>query len=100
MVERTFRFLGTGALLVGLAEAEAATDEELAGALRETLVRYRRVVPGMSGDDVIDLGCPPGPEVGAVLERLRAARLDGEVESNEAERALALELIGELGTPN
>jgi hypothetical protein len=41
----------------------------------------------LKGDDVIALGVPAGPDVAAVLEALRDARLDGEVQGRGEEDA-------------
>jgi tRNA nucleotidyltransferase (CCA-adding enzyme) len=41
--------------------------------------------PALRGDDVIALGVPRGPAVAAVLDRLRDARLDGEVRDRTGE---------------
>lgn len=48
---------------------------------------------GISGDDLLDLGLARGPAVGAVLDRLRDARLDGLVTTPEEERILARKLV-------
>jgi hypothetical protein len=39
------------------------------------------------------MGLLPGPQFRLVMERLLAARLDGEIDSDDAERTLAAELI-------
>jgi hypothetical protein len=41
------------------------------------------------------MGVPQGPMVGEILSRLRDARLDGTLNSEEEERALALALLAE-----
>lgn len=43
------------------------------------------IAPALRGDDVIALGVPRGPAVAQVLERLRDARLDGEVRDRDSE---------------
>ena len=62
--------------IVGNPMVRAAIDE-VAGA--------GDVGPVLRGDDVIALGVPRGPAVAAVLERLRDARLDGEVRDRTGE---------------
>ena len=42
------------------------------------------------------MGFAPGAWMGAVLDRLRAARIDGEIERDEEEAALRARLISEL----
>jgi tRNA nucleotidyltransferase (CCA-adding enzyme) len=49
--------------------------------------------PRVRGRDVVRLGLPAGPSVGAVLDVLEAARASGEVDSYEAELALARTLV-------
>ena len=50
--------------------------------------RYAR--PSLKGGDLLELGIPEGPEVGALLERLHAYRLDGRVRSRRDEVAVVL----------
>ena len=59
------------------------------------LTRLSRVEPMLTGRDLLDLGVPRGPRVGATLAELRLARLDGEVETLEEERAWVLRRLGE-----
>jgi len=67
-------------------------------AAREKVVDYldrlRFVRASVDGDLLISLGFPQGPEVGRALERIREARLDGEVNSRAEEVALARSLLG------
>jgi tRNA nucleotidyltransferase (CCA-adding enzyme) len=51
------------------------------------LSRGRAVRPVLSGAEVIALGVPRGPEVGACLDALRRLRLDGRVRTERQERA-------------
>ncbi|MBN1176751.1 MAG: CCA tRNA nucleotidyltransferase [Dehalococcoidales bacterium] len=45
----------------------------------------RHINPALSGDDLIKLGVPQGPKIKVVLQTLRAARLDGRIDSKEEE---------------
>lgn len=47
----------------------------------------------LRGQDVIELGLPPGPEVGRVLDEVAEARLDSLVDGFEQELELARELV-------
>lgn len=58
------------------------------------LARWRHIRAALTGDDLLGLGLAPGPDFKQILGRLRAARLDGEVADDEAERALARALAG------
>jgi tRNA nucleotidyltransferase (CCA-adding enzyme) len=62
---------------------------EVAAVCDAYLTSWRHVRPELTGDDLLGLGMAPGPQVGAMLARLRAARLDGLVRS----RAEELELV-------
>ena len=77
-------------LLVGW----VATASEVA---RAQIDRYRRelrfIQPVLDGHALKAMGLEPGPQFSRILERLRAARLDGEVTSEEEERALVQALI-------
>jgi tRNA nucleotidyltransferase (CCA-adding enzyme) len=77
----------------------AAGDLPAAGHLRDYLSHHANVRPALRGDDLIELGVLRGPDVGDVLELLRAAKLDGEVKTREdevlfVEEFLARERIG------
>ena len=52
------------------------------------LIEARDVRAGLSGDDLIAVGVPEGPVVGAFLDRLRDARLDGGAATRDEEMAL------------
>ena len=54
-------------------------------ALLDYLTRWRFVKPQTTGDDLLEMGVPRGPRYGEILTRLRAARLDGEVNNDEQE---------------
>jgi tRNA nucleotidyltransferase (CCA-adding enzyme) len=62
-------------------------------ALREYLGVWRRVHPITRGDDLTARGLTPGPDFQTILSRLRAARLDGEVGSDEEEVRLLESLL-------
>jgi hypothetical protein len=51
---------------------------------RETL---RHIPPLLTGDDLRAMKIPPGPVYRTLLQGLRAAQLDGEVETREAAEA-------------
>ncbi len=59
---------------------------------RQRLDQYQRrlrfVRPVLTGDDLRDMGLPPGRLYSQILERLRAARVDGEITAREEEEAL------------
>jgi tRNA nucleotidyltransferase (CCA-adding enzyme) len=65
-----------------------ASGESLSRAGAAYLAVYRRVRPASTGADLLSLGLPSGPGVQKILDALRAARLDGEVESLEEEKEL------------
>jgi len=49
----------------------------------------------ITGADLVRAGVPPGPAIGRALSEVRAAVLDGRVESHEDQLALALRVAGE-----
>ena len=88
---------------LGEEKLEAATPA-LKAALKTLHPTLRRTVERLEasslrqklrGQDVLDLGLSPGPEVGAVLRRVAAARAKGEVSSFEEELRLAQKLVRE-----
>lgn len=64
--------------------ATAVTEPERR-AISRYLTQWRRVAPALGGDDVMALGVPEGPAVGAALTDLLDARLDGVVSTSEEE---------------
>ncbi|MBC7315889.1 MAG: hypothetical protein H5T70_05680 [Chloroflexi bacterium] len=70
------------------------TDSEL---VRERLDLYEHtlstVSPRIDGHYLRALGVPPGPIYGEILDRVRDAVLDGQVQTLEEEQALACRLV-------
>jgi len=66
---------------------------------RQQIVRYvtewKAVRQSLTGHDLRALGVQQGPVYGRLLRRLRDARLDGEVQTPDEERALVLRLLAE-----
>ncbi len=65
-----------------------AADESARAALTSYLARWRHVQPKTTGETLKARGVPPGPSYKKILNRLRAAWLDGEVKSAAQETAL------------
>lgn len=61
----------------------------------EYLSRHRDLRPHLTGDDLIRMGVQQGPDVGRILARLRAARIDGDTMTAEDERALVRRLTAD-----
>jgi tRNA nucleotidyltransferase (CCA-adding enzyme) len=59
------------------------------------LTEYRDVRPLLSGTGLKALGLKPGPQFKRLLDRLLAARLDGEVKTEADERDLVQKIVGE-----
>ena len=73
-----------------------ASENDLVGdRFRLFLRAWRYVKPFLGASALKRMGVPAGPEFGATLRRLRAARLDGETRSREEEIAL-LEKLREV----
>jgi tRNA nucleotidyltransferase (CCA-adding enzyme) len=81
------------ALEVLLYLAAAASQEAVKRYVSLYLTRLRQIRCGLDGGALKGLGLMPGPDFGRVMDRLLAARLDGEVSNDDEERALASELI-------
>lgn len=75
------------------------------GPAREQAWRYLRrwhyVKPALDGHALLALGAQPGPGLGELLRRLKAAKLDGEVRSRQDEERMARDLLHSgAGTPS
>ncbi|MCH7835909.1 MAG: CCA tRNA nucleotidyltransferase, partial [Chloroflexi bacterium] len=65
------------------------------------LRRWRYVKPALDGHALLALGAQPGPGLGELLRRLKAAKLDGEVRSRQDEERMARDLLHSgAGTPS
>ena len=74
--------------VIGCAIARAGSP--IGGRLEDYLRVHRPLRTILTGDDIIALGVPRGPEVGRIQRRLRAARQDGLIASREEEEAFVL----------
>ena len=104
---RLYQYLSPYDVAAVQAWSLAASD----GRMRETFALYmdslRHVRPSLSGRDLIALGVPQGPAVGAMLARLRSAKLEGDAEGRSQETGLvrawlaedALRSPGSTGSP-
>ncbi len=75
-----------------------ATDPLARSAIQMYVETWRHVRPQTDGHTLHRLGVPPGPRYGIILARLRAARLDGVITTDEQEAHLLKELIHDDGT--
>lgn len=73
--------------------SSAAQDEKIRNILYRYLSEWWSVRPKTTGHDLKKIGIPPGPKYTEILRRLRAAWLDGEVKSEEEEKALLGDLL-------
>jgi tRNA nucleotidyltransferase (CCA-adding enzyme) len=55
------------------------------------LATWRHIRPDLTGADLKRLGVPQGPQIGRLLARVLAAKLDGEVTTREGEESLVRE---------
>jgi tRNA nucleotidyltransferase (CCA-adding enzyme) len=58
------------------------------------LRRWRSLKPALDGHALLAMGARPGPRLGEVLRRLKAAKLDGDVRSRDDEETMARRLLG------
>ena len=73
--------------------AAAASQEAVKRYISLYLTRLRLVRCSLDGASLKALGLTPGPQFRLIMDRLLAARLDGDVSSDDEECALASELI-------
>lgn len=72
-----------GAAILGCALSEG--DGAIAQRLMLYLNELRHIAPILKGNDLLALGVPQGPEVGALLNDLLEARFDGKIETRRDE---------------
>lgn len=68
-------------------------DTHLVDTIENYYHEWRQVKTAVTGDDLRELGLKPGPHFAIILDRLLAARLDGEVANETDERELLSQLI-------
>ena len=73
--------------------AATASQENIKRFVSLYLTHLRQVRTALDGDCLKSMGLQPGPHFREVLDRLLAARLDGEVTTEDQERQLAATLI-------
>jgi len=74
--------------------ARAVVGDSVKGEYAERYYReWRLVKTAVTGNDLREMGLKPGPQYTILLDRLLAARLDGEVSSEEEESWLLAELL-------
>ncbi len=73
-----------------------SSDDHLREILYTYAARWRLIEPTITGDDLRQRGLRPSPVFGQILNRLRDAWLDGELQSKEDEKALLDSLMDEL----
>jgi len=74
---------------IAITANSVATDSPTARKhIQDFLTRLRYVKPALTGKDLKNLGITPGPGMKEILQRLHAARLDGEVTSQREEADL------------
>ena len=64
------------------------TSEKEWDLMRDYLDQWDQSSPVTTGHDLRRMGFEPGPKIGEILKRLRAARIDGEVRTEQEEAAL------------
>ena len=91
---RVLSALDPAAVSVG---AKLTDDPDVAVALRQYVEEIRFVRPMLSGESLLRMGAPQGPEIGEILARLLVARLDGEATTEDDEIALARDILSHIG---
>ena len=67
-------------------------DEDSSGLVLRYLNEWQHVKSRLNGRDLARMGIPQGPRVGLLLERLRDARIKGEISTREEEEAFVRRL--------
>jgi tRNA nucleotidyltransferase (CCA-adding enzyme) len=81
---------------IALLAAWVIGDETMRGYLQRYVSEWQHIRPTTNGNTLKSLGLPPGPAYKRILDQLRAARIDGEVTTDEGETELLNQLIEEI----
>ena len=76
-----------------LAWSALAPDQTIRGLLLSFLMKWQSVKPHLTGDDLLALGVPQGPQIGELLQELLNARLDDVVVTRDDEEVLVKDRI-------
>jgi tRNA nucleotidyltransferase (CCA-adding enzyme) len=71
-------------------------EDKVRQRVQHYLTTWRHIRPDLTGDDLKRLGVPQGPQIGRLLARVLAAKLDGEAPTREAEEALILNEVRQM----
>jgi tRNA nucleotidyltransferase (CCA-adding enzyme) len=94
----TLREYQSRVLLVAL--AAVGPDSEIGLNIDSYQRDWRDVRTSLNGNDLLDMGLKAGPQIGELLDRLLAARLNGEIHDEEGERELLKTLVETESTAN
>jgi tRNA nucleotidyltransferase (CCA-adding enzyme) len=78
-----------------VAVAQIGPSSVVGQLIRRYQAEWRHVKSVVNGNDLLSMGLEAGPRVGLLLDRLLAARLDGDVHDAAGEYALLEELLDE-----
>jgi tRNA nucleotidyltransferase (CCA-adding enzyme) len=81
--------------LLVVCAASLTAEAPVGRVLDDYLAHWRQIRARTTGDDLVRRGLPPGPAYKTILWSLRAARLDGEVQTEAEESGLLERLIKE-----
>lgn len=84
---QVYQKLDGNSLLV-LYAASLKVDTSARKLIEKYLLEWKNIAPKTTGDDLKERGLPPGQIYQKIIEQLRTAWLDGEIESPEEEEAL------------
>ena len=71
----------------------STSDEDIKRIFELYINKWTKISPAITGHDLQQLGVPPGPQYKSILQCLRNARLDGEIEDDKGELALLDDLL-------
>jgi tRNA nucleotidyltransferase (CCA-adding enzyme) len=76
----------------------ASESEQVQGMLTAYLTRWRKITPRTDGHSLRARGLAPGPRYKEILQELRAAWLDGEIQSDEQEQERLESLLAQAAS--
>jgi tRNA nucleotidyltransferase (CCA-adding enzyme) len=86
--------------LMAIYIAYLRSDQSKQNILEKFVVSWRKISPKVTGEDLKNMGLPPGPNYQKILQRLRSAWLDEELNSKEEEAAMLTGLIDNVNESN
>lgn len=75
----------------------ASTENTFKQKLQDYYLTWRKIVPSVNGETLKSLGLEPGPKYSEIIQKIRAAWIEGEIKTAEQEKTLLENILKPMG---